>query len=221
MALRDYLRRLTTAVLTSTLILTSEFDPLQSWHLPPRNKQRNVYITAFGPWSHNNRNASEDFAIYLSVLGYDTEVLPVDFEEAPKRLIQIIEEKKPRTIISLGEGAAFGNYFEVNVIAKNLMYGTDVAQQTYVGTIDSNLPNILPLPQNNLSELVSKFAHAGIRYNLSDDTGTYVCNVLLFRGLEATSDSSTRIYFFHVPRDIYSNKDKRHNLEMAIEALAH
>lgn len=214
MTLKDYLNRITTASLISALILTSQFDSLRNWHFTPKNKSKGTYITAFGPW-YGKRNPSEDFVIHLSLLGYETEVLPVEFQAATSRLLQIIAEKKSRTIISLGEGSTyFDNYFEVNVTAQNLMiWGA------YGGPVNYNSPDKLSLSQDSLSGLINKFEQAGIKYDLRQETGTYVCNALFFTGLEATRGSSTRVYFFHVPGDIYSNKEKRQNLERAIESI--
>ena len=66
------------------------------------DRAKEAHITAFGPFGNFAVNPSQDASKYLSELGYQTTVLPVDYDKAPTILRRIIDSN-PRIIIVLGK----------------------------------------------------------------------------------------------------------------------
>lgn len=203
------------------------------------NKTADVYVTAFGgPYGGLSRNPTQDIAEHLSEIGYRTEVLPVDYDRAPRRLRQIIKNEKPRIIVSLGTLGAFDvRVFGdgVYLINDNLVNSQDFYFNVEInvnnnrggGGIVRQLASVIGIPASNVKYLKQRFDAAGIKYRMNINTnpnhyagsGTSECNFLAFQGIMATINSRTKFYFFHVPLDISTNPAKKDNIIRAIGAL--
>lgn len=198
--------------LRSSATLLVQLSQLELLALGSEKEKQDVYITAFGPDSIYPINPSQDMAKHLSGLGYKTEILPVDYGEAPMRLREIIKNERPKIVVSLGLNELMRAYFMVEVNANN--------QLPWLQKIRENVGDRIELPALSLEYLQKRFESSGVTYSLSYNAGILQCNSLMFEGLMSTMNSRTKFYFFHVPRNIYTNSAKRDNLVKAIAALA-
>ena len=185
------------------------------------NKKR-IYITAFGPFKDYQRNPTQDIASYLSKKGYTTETLDVDYHKAPERLRQIIMYDKPDVIVSFGFSEKASN-LALSITAKNIMSSDfpDNSGRIHKDVkINDKLPDILSIDEKQRRYFRKMARQAGINYYEQDDADSFVCNSLSFAGISETKgNTKTSFYFFHVPADIYSNKQQLRNLEKIIRML--
>lgn len=186
-----------------------------------RHEKQKIYITAFNSFYGLQKNQTEEVAEYFSRKGYNTEILDVDYYEAPKKLREIIR-KKSGIVISMGAKYEV-EYINISTTAKNIM-SSDIPDNSNrifkEKKIDENFPEKVVLDENRLNFALSRWDSNRIKYKIENDAGTYVCNSLLFAGIdEARKNEKTSFYFFHVPYDIYQDKEKLDNLEDAINSL--
>jgi len=187
-----------------------------------REKINSIFITGFGPFGSYNQNPTKDVAVYLRSKGYNSQVLDVDYEDAPKALKRIYESKKPKIIVSMGV-SLYAENLNVSIVGQNTMSASipDASGDVYhEKKINPLLPDRNTIPQYDLTFIQTRFQQSNVNYEIERDAGTYVCNSLLFNGISLTENNpETKFYFFHLPSDIYSNKDKLKNLERGLEAL--
>jgi pyrrolidone-carboxylate peptidase len=114
-------------------------------------------------------------------------------------------------------------YINISTTAKNMMSSDipDNSKRIFKDKkIDEKLPEKIILDSGHLNFIRDRWDSNGIKYKIEKDADTYVCNSLLFAGIdEARKNEKVLFYFFHVPHDIYENKEKLRNLEDAIKSL--
>ncbi|MBD2110435.1 MULTISPECIES: peptidase C15 [Cyanophyceae] len=164
-----------------------------------------MLLTTFAPWrAHQPSNAADDLVAYLQQqqqIPPGTTVLrhiPVSFELAPIRVMaKLVELRSPMVVCcGMAEGRS---HLHLERYGK----GKDIA-------LESSLP---------LAELLVNTHLSGI----SDDAGTYVCNHLYYRLLEAIAQHRwpVQALFVHIPplspatRPIFA-----HDLALILKRLA-
>jgi len=87
--------------------------------------------------------------------------------------------------------------------------------------IDDSLPYTasLSLSEEQLNPVYRILEVNGIDYDIETDPDSYVCNSVLWAGIDATRDAETQFLFFHLPWDILIDEAKRDNLVKAIGLL--
>ncbi|MEQ2527290.1 pyroglutamyl-peptidase I [Robertmurraya yapensis] len=130
-----------------------------------------------------------------------SEVLPVDFEVAGKKLIEHIDKIQPDAVISLG--LAGGRYkITPERIAININDGApDNNGNVRVDeTIQSDGPEayMSTLP---VRAMVNQLLKEGLPAEVSNTAGTYLCNHVMYQGLHYAKkyNKNTPSGFIHIP----------------------
>lgn len=188
----------------------------------PDEENKDLFLTGFGDSPYTKNNPTRILMTYFSIKGYNTAVLDADYDKAPSSLDEIYNKVKPKKIVSLGVSRNPCD-LGVLIVAKNLMHASkpDNSGKCYLfKKIDSSFPKKIYLPEKNVQRLISIFEKENINFKIDSIPGTYVCNSLLFRGINLSKEKNVKFYFFHVPYDIFEDKNKLNNLERAIESIA-
>lgn len=140
-----------------------------------------MLITTFSTWKpHHTSNASDD--LLLRVIG-KTRVpflhlrhIPVDFETAPRRVLERFDELQPRILICCGMGEKRS---KLNVESRAVLENKVLHTRVDLESLTADLPMTV----------------------ISQDAGRFVCNTLYFRALEhlAAQQESYHCIFVHVP----------------------
>ncbi|MBD8021791.1 pyroglutamyl-peptidase I [Brevibacterium gallinarum] len=163
-----------------------------------------VLVTAFEPFGEHDANptiaAAE--AVARECPGVVTEVLPVEFEAATKRVRELMDDHQPHTVISLGL-AAGRTEITPERVAINVMdapipdnAGAQPIDEPVVG--GGPAAHFLTLPNK---AIVQALKDEGIPASLSNSAGTYVCNAVAYAAAEHAQSAgmNTRTGFIHVP----------------------
>ncbi|MFD1385481.1 pyroglutamyl-peptidase I [Oceanobacillus oncorhynchi subsp. oncorhynchi] len=167
---------------------------------------KKLLLTGFEPFLDFSVNPTKKIAGELNgaALGDYTvisHVLSVDFHQAGKRLLQLIEETKPDAIILLGLA---GGRFKVNPerIAINVNDGprdnqgykpeNEVIQEDGADGFFSTLP---------ISRMVEQLQAQGLPAEISNTAGTYLCNHVMYQALHyaKTNNNYPPAGFIHLP----------------------
>ena len=158
------------------------------------NDQRGpLLITSFRPWrSHQPSNSSQDLIAAIKSAGQLPNhtvwlpQVPVNFELAPIRVINAMYRFRPRAIVCCGM-AENRPYLSLEQQAKRPL-------ATYLSTTYS--PEALQT-SFDLTNLLADTQLCEISY----DAGSYVCNALYYRVLEAIHQQAVPVpcLFVHVP----------------------
>ncbi len=188
-----------------------------------------LLITCFEPFAGRVTNTSMRLMgplICSPPTGVATRVLPVDFALLRRRIPRLVRDMQPRRWLLLGEDAG-GERMRCERVAVNSLEGTAVDNRgvrpggkavrggpaAYFATLDP-------------ARLVSHFRGHSIPAGLSDDAGTYACNLALYLALHHSRRLEARmeIGFVHVPRSYrkmgHSLKSIRQSLLDLVENLA-
>ena len=149
-----------------------------------------ILVTTFTTWeAHHTSNASDDLLQHfleseagrLNVLRQ----IPVDFELAPRKVLQAIDTLQPKALICCGmaEERSKLNIESTAVLGKDVL---QTALDLEVLTVD------LPMTE------------------ISHDAGRFVCNTLYYKTLEHLSrqDEERHCIFVHVPLLTEENRDQ-------------
>jgi pyroglutamyl-peptidase len=163
-----------------------------------------VLLTGFEPFDGRDENASERVVRALggeriSEREVCVEILPVVFDEAPRRLFAAIERTRPLLVVCVGE-AGGRDFIAIERRARNF----DDAR------IPDNAGHARRGPiarwgaRERTSELPVEAIHedlvaAGVSAQLSQSAGSFVCNHLFYRLMAGTRASRIRAGFIHVP----------------------
>lgn len=146
-----------------------------------------ILVTAFGPFDGRPDNASSLALRELkrAFSRIHTRILPVDSVIAPARLKQALHLLRPDALILLGE-AAGSREIRLETTAWNHLDFTipDIAgRQPTKRLIRPGSPASLgsTLPMGKFHTLLASHGH---EVRLSDDPGRYLCNQVLYTGLE-------------------------------------
>lgn len=164
-----------------------------------------VLLTAFEPFGDQKTNASEEALKLVHVSG-QTElirlVLPVVYQKDADPVIEMIGNEEPDVIICTGV-AGGRDRISVERIAVNLC---DSAHPDNAGNVLTDVPVRKDGPAAYFStlpvrEIVTAVNDAGIPAEVSCSAGTYVCNDLMYRVLDACENRNKKIRagFIHVP----------------------
>ena len=163
-----------------------------------------VLITGFEPFGGQSVNPSwEAVSALPERVGQHDLVklhLPVEYGEAPRRVLEKARELSPQVILCVGQ-AGGRDAVTPEVIGINLREASipDNAGVSPAGVpIDPDGPDGIfsTLP---VREMVSAIREKGIPAKLSYSAGAYVCNDLMYTLLNHFRGTDTRVGFVHVP----------------------
>ena len=178
---------------------------------------KKLLLTGFEPFLDNPINPTETLIMALhgvkignfKITGV---LLPVDFEEAPKRLIETIDEETPDAVISLGL-ATGRTCITPERVAINCRSGEpDNRGKRYEDAWiieDGPAAYFSKLPIRRIVECL-KENH--LPAEISNTAGTYLCNNVMYTGLHhlATKGIDIPSGFIHIPasHELASKKSK-------------
>ncbi|GGP15567.1 pyroglutamyl-peptidase I [Oceanobacillus neutriphilus] len=199
---------------------------------------KKLLLTGFEPFLDFSINPTMKIAEELNgaAIGDYTitsHVLSVDFHQAGKQLLQLIDETKPDAIISLGLA---GGRFKINPerIAINVNDGpkdnqghkpdNEVIWENGADGMFSTLP---------ISRMVQQLNAQGLPAEISNSAGTYLCNHVMYQALHYTkiNNLSLPAGFIHIPAShelaiehgkipSWSHDDLKRAITICIETLA-
>jgi len=149
-----------------------------------------ILISTFDTWeTHHISNASDDLLkLFLEGEAHSLDVLrgiPVDFELAPRKVLQAVDRLKPRALICCGmaEERSRLNVESTAVLGEELLQTSLDLKMLTAG---------LPMTE------------------ISHDAGRFVCNTLYYKTLEYLSgrEEECHCIFIHVPLLTEANRDQ-------------
>lgn len=167
---------------------------------------RPALVTGFAPYAGRGRNPAADIAQELDgsriaavkVVG---RLLPVTLAEISARAKSLLDELKPRVVVSVGlwPGEAV---LRIERVALNLAdfeipdnEGRMACDEPLLGNGSAAMLATLPLRKIEAAMLA-----AGIPSRLSNSAGSFLCNACLYSFLSAAEEGpNTRCGFVHVP----------------------
>lgn len=177
----------------------------------PQNQKALVY--GFGPFGGIRRNPSEAIVEALRAHRFaraavDFEVLPVSYERAPALLLRR-NINDFDAIVGFGVGYGFPG-FSVERTAQNVV---DCASPDCDGRLAEHSIVSAAAPMRlectlDVNQIVTAIRNAGVPATVSDNAGTFLCNLSYFRLLE--SHPEVPALFIHVPaatEDVASSGD--------------
>lgn len=173
-----------------------------------------VLLTGFEPFEAQSVNASwlavEEVARAWDGPPLAVVRLPVSFRRAPQALLEALERTRPEVVVCVGE-AGDAQALRVERVAVNVA-DARIADNDGAQPVDAPLVPGGPaawftgLP---LKACVAAAVEAGVRAEVSDTAGTYVCNAVFYRLAEALAGSDVPHGFVHVPRTPEQRGDGR------------
>jgi pyroglutamyl-peptidase len=176
-----------------------------------------VVLTGFGPFPGVTRNASADLVGELAKacrrqhphLRFLTDILPVDWLAAPRRLQHLLSVNQPRCAIHFGVSSRATGFvverYAYNAVASALDNEGRLAGEARL--VPGDRPRrAATLPTRGM---VRRLQAAGYPAELSDDPGRYLCNAVLFHSLRHAARASPRIRsgFVHIPATLGDSAD--------------
>ena len=159
-----------------------------------------ILVTGFDPFAGATLNPSGEIAKRLEGEGLVTAVLPVEYDAAAARVLELVSEHKPDAVIALGQ-AEGRSTISFERIAVNLD-DAKLADNAGVTRVDSEInPDgaaayFSTLPIRELANAVNA---AGIPASLSLSAGTFVCNHIFYELQQALAGTGVASGFVHVP----------------------
>lgn len=127
-------------------------------------------------------------------------VLPVEFEAAGRRIVALVAEHAPELVIAFGlaEDRTAVTPERVAINVDDARLPDNAGYQPQEVPIDEAGPaaSFSTLP---ITAIVAALRDAGLAAEVSNSAGTYVCNHVFYRLLQATAGTPTRAGFVHVP----------------------
>ena len=172
-------------------------------------RERRILVTAFEPWADRPVNASQ-----VAVEGLDGQIvsgclvrvlhLPVEWDEAPRLLLETIAEVEPSAIVCFGMHK--GDAWRVEMLAHNrdVRGGEGGAETAIVEDAPWTLPTGLPV-----SAILGKLLDAGLPATMSEDAGTFLCNHAFYWAMHAVQEGAAPHLsgFVHVPAAVLEEKE--------------
>ena len=161
-----------------------------------------VLLTGFEAFGGQKINPSAELIRDLSWLEIrdhqlHSKLLPVDYKTAWPRLLQALRDARPDVVIALGQA---GGRAAVSIerVAINCMQTREHGDPQPGEKILADGPDALfaTLP---IDEMLNAGVRSGIKTEISNSAGTYLCNYVMYRLLTHFRYSSTRSGFIHVP----------------------
>jgi pyroglutamyl-peptidase len=153
----------------------------QTLSLSEKIRHRDMLITTFSTWKpHHISNASDD--LLQRVIGkthhpfHHLRLMPVDFETAPRRVLECFNELRPRILICCGMTEKRS---KLNIESSAVLEEKVLQTRVDLESLTADLP---------MTEI-------------SHDAGRFVCNTLYYRVLEhlASQQELHHCVFVHVP----------------------
>lgn len=177
-----------------------------------RTGRPHVLLTGFGPFPGVPVNATMRLVPMLAEAGpralpgivFSTLLLATEWEHAPARALAAVRAAAPDLVVHFGvSGRARG--FEIETRARNACQPSADAAGFYPAApllapeADATQRATLPV-----HHIVGRLRALRIPAYASRDAGTYLCNALLWRSLEAAREapSPPRIGFVHIPASL-------------------
>lgn len=166
-----------------------------------------IMLTGFEPFLNFEHNPTEKI---IRALHHTTRqnvtiegvVLPVKFEGARKHLKEQLAAIQPDAIVSLGLAAGRNNVTPER-IALNIQQSSRPDNDGHVATgqaIDrhgeASLFSTLPI-----DAMVEALVKEGYPASISNTAGTYVCNAVMYEGLQYADKHKLFSGFIHIPAD--------------------
>lgn len=180
-----------------------------------------IVLTGFGPFGDHTENNSEH-AVHrldgLEVHGFKVRAvsLPVAFEQAVELLDEALEPE-PAAVLSVGISSEDDGY-QLELLARNLRdYRLpDAAGQVVTGQpveVDGPPQVVATLPVASIKQALTQ---AGLRAQLSDDAGAYLCNAIFYWVARRVSPAG----FLHVPSAPERLDEVTEAVRLAVEVTA-
>lgn len=162
-----------------------------------------------------------------------SKVLPVDFEVAGKKLIELIDQIQPDAVISLG--LAGGRYkITPERIAININDGApDNNGNVRVDEIIQTEGSEAYMSTLPIRAMVNRLLSEGLPAEVSNTAGTYLCNNVMYQGLYYAKqhNKNTPSGFIHIPAShelaiqhgkipSWSHEDLKKSIITCIEVLS-
>jgi pyrrolidone-carboxylate peptidase len=158
-------------------------------------------ITAYQPFQGRGVNGSSTLLRWLRrhwpAGQFHSRILPVAWEQAPRHLIQLLETKRPRRYLGIGEGQPGRCAWET--VARNQQHGTDET-----GLHRPAMPIAPQAPPHRHSTWAPPSSHVTsllprhMPLVTSVDAGCFLCNRVLWTALEPRYQL-THAAFLHLP----------------------
>lgn len=129
-----------------------------------------------------------------------TEVLPVTFSGATRRMRELIAEHVPDVVVATGlaGGRAAVTPERVAINLADARIPDNAGAQPLDEPVVAGAPAayFATLP---VKEIAAAVGASGIAASVSHSAGTFVCNAVMYTALHATAGTRTRAGFVHVP----------------------
>jgi pyroglutamyl-peptidase len=159
-----------------------------------------ILVTGFEPFAGATLNPSGEIVKRLKSEDLVTAILPVEYDAATARVLELVEEHNPEAVICLGQ-AEGRSTISFERVAVNLD-DAKLADNAGVTRIDTEInPNgaaayFSTLPIREMADAVFE---AGIPASLSLSAGTFVCNHIFYELQQALAATGVPSGFVHVP----------------------
>lgn len=172
-------------------------------------REPRILVTAFEPWADRPVNSSE-----VAVEGLDGQTvsgclvrvrhLPVEWDEAPRLLLEAAAEVEPSAIVCFGMHK--GDAWLVEMLAHNRdrRDGETGPESAIVEEAPWTLPTGLPV-----AAILGKLLDAGLPAAMSEDAGVFLCNHAFYWTMHAVQEGAAPPLsgFIHVPAAVLEEKD--------------
>ena len=187
--------------------------------------EKRLLITCFEPFAGRSSNTSMRLLGPLLASppsGVLTRVLPVDFQALRRMVPRLIRTIRPRVWLMLGEEAS-GEKMRCERVAVNLVGGSVPDNKGVLGggKVVRGGPAAY-FTTLDPGRMVRHFASRSVPARLSDDAGTYACNLALYLALHhcRRHGEQTEVGFVHVPRTYRKTGQSLSELRSAVIDLA-
>ena len=159
-----------------------------------------ILVTGFEPFAGATLNPSGEIVKRLTGENLVTAILPVEYDAATARVLELIEAHQPEAVICLGQ-AEGRSTISFERVAVNLD-DAKLADNAGVTRIETEInPNgaaayFSTLPIREMADAVFE---AGIPATLSLSAGTFVCNHIFYELQQALAATGVPSGFVHVP----------------------
>jgi pyroglutamyl-peptidase len=157
-------------------------------------------ITGFRPFGGRRLNSSWAGISWIDCDGVLLKELPVVWGEPTRRITQLVEQNRPTTIVSFGEGKEGFFHLETKALNRRDQRPDENGQLPSVefNSIDGPSERYLGTDVKELEAFLVQERYPTI---VSSDAGQYLCEETIFtlEGLRVTYEEVQRVYFCHLP----------------------
>ena len=165
-----------------------------------RMNKVSALITGFRPFGGRRLNSSWAGISWIDCDGVLLEELPVVWGEPTRRITQLVDQNRPTTIVSFGEGKEGFFHLETKALNRRDQRLDENGQLPSVefNSIDGPSERYLGTDVKELQAFLVQERYPTI---VSSDAGQYLCEETIFtlEGLRVTYEEVQRVYFCHLP----------------------